>query len=324
MFELWGMEFGTPAWLLLAPVVFFVPWLSRQPRLAWSSFALSLAQPTLRQRLAWLPELLLSLALVALVVALARPQHVDRERVVEREGIDILMVLDTSGSMEEEDYTIGRRRVSRIAAAKQVIAEFIEGRPDDRIGLVVFGDVAFTQVPLTTDHRAMNAFLSLVDIGTAGKSTALGDAIAVACKHMKELVAPSKVVILVTDGRKTAGLDPLDAAAAASALGIKVYTIGMGAAGGRSGPFGMMSRGSDLDEPTLKEIARLTDAAYFRADDTKSLVEVYAKIDELEKSTAEVSEFVHRDERYHGPLWLGMVLLVLHQLLAQTWLRRLP
>jgi Ca-activated chloride channel family protein len=242
---------------------------------------------------------------VCLVLALARPQHVDRQRVVEREGIDILLVLDTSGSMKDDDYTVGRRRVSRLRAAKEVIGRFVEGRPDDRIGLVVFGDVAFTQVPLTTDHRAMKAFLEQVSIGMAGQSTAIGDAIAVAAQRMMSLDAPERVVILLTDGDSRTGMSPLEAAKAAAALDIKVYTIGMGSSGGGGGLLGgMLGRSSSLDESTLKAIAQTTGAQYFRADDTRSLEDVYATIDTLEKTTAEVQEFVHRDERYHGVLGL--------------------
>jgi len=319
-----GLEWGMPLALLLLPVVLVVPWLSRRPRLAWSALSIVHAPRSLRQALAWLPTALTSLGLACMVIALARPQHVDRQRVVEREGIDILLVLDTSGSMKADDYTVGRRRVSRLRAAKDVIGRFVDGRPDDRIGLVVFGDVAFTQVPLTTDHRAMRAFLDQVDIGMAGQSTAIGDAIAIAAQRMKALDAPERVVILLTDGDSRAGMSPREAAKAAAALDIKVYTIGMGSSGEGGMLGGLFGRTSSLDESTLKDIAQITGARYFRADDTRSLEAVYATIDDLEKTTAEVQEFVHRDERYHAFLAAGLALLMLQQLLAQTWLRRLP
>jgi Ca-activated chloride channel family protein len=322
-------DFGSPLVLLLLPVVLVLPWLRRRPRLAFSSLGAVRDGASLRLLLSPLPTALLSLALACLTVALARPWHVDRQRVVEREGIDILLVLDTSGSMEARDYTLNGREASRLAAAKEVIARFVEGRPDDRIGLVVFGEEAFTQVPLTSDQRAMGLFLTQVDIGMAGqRATAVGDAIAVASKHLKDLDAPSKVVILLTDGRSNAGqIEPLTAAEAARSLGIKVYTIGIGGTGGGGrGLLGLLGggRGSDLDEQTLQAIAKTTEARYFRADDTQTLERVYATIDELEKTTAEVSEFVHREERYAGWLVAGLVLLLVQQLLAQTWLRRLP
>ncbi|MBO83924.1 MAG: hypothetical protein CL927_01080, partial [Deltaproteobacteria bacterium] len=275
-----GMEWGTPLAFLLMPLVLVVPWWSRQPRLAWPSFALSQDRRTLRQSVAFLPSLLSSLGLACLIVALARPQLVDRQRVVEREGIDILLVLDTSGSMKADDYTVGRRRVTRLRAAKEVIGRFVDGRPDDRIGLVVFGDVAFTQVPLTTDQRAMRAFLDQVDIGMAGQSTAIGDAIAIAAQRMKALDAPERLVILLTDGDSRTGMDPREAAKAAAALDIKVYTIGMGSSGGGGIFGGMFGQGSSLDEETLKNIAQITNARYFRADDTRSLEAVYNTIDE--------------------------------------------
>lgn len=318
----------SPLWFLMLPVALGVPWLARRPRIPVSSLAALDAPRTLRATLAWLPQLLASLGLAALVVALARPVEVNRERVVEREGIDILLALDTSGSMEARDYTVGRSRVSRLVAAKEVIARFVQSRPDDRIGLVVFGEDAFTQVPLTTDARAMIALMSQVDIGLAGKrATAVGDAIAVAGKRLKDLEAPSKVIILLTDGQSNAGqVSPMDAAEAVGALGIRVYTIGIGGEGsGGGGFFGLLSAGrSELDERTLKAIAKETGGRYFRADDTQTLTKVYATIDELETTTAEVKEFVRTEERYQPWAWLGFGLLALQVLLAETLFRRLP
>ncbi len=321
------LELADPLWLLAAPLGLAAPLLARRPRLPWPAFALSSGRATLRQRLAPLPDLLTGLGLAALAVALARPQDVDRERIVEREGIDILLVLDTSGSMEAEDYTVGGRPSSRLAAARHVLARFVEGRPDDRIGLVVFGEEAFTHVPLTTDHRAMGAFIEQVELGMAGpRATAVGDAIAVAVQRLKGLDAPSRVVILLTDGQSNAGqLEPLDAARAAAALGVKVYTIGVGGVGGR-GLLGLLGGGGggDLDEPTLKAIADRTGAAYFRAADTDTLERVYETIDALERSTAEVTELVHTEERFRPWLVGGIGMLLVGQLLGQTALRRLP
>lgn len=321
-------EWMSPVWFCALPVALVVPWLARRPRVPVSSLAALAAPPSLRAALSWLPQALASLGLAALVVALARPVEINRERVVERDGIDIMLALDTSGSMEARDYTVGRSRVSRLVAAKEVIARFVQSRPDDRIGLVVFGEDAFTQVPLTTDARAMIALMSRVDIGLAGKrATAVGDALAVAGKRLKDLEAPSKVIILLTDGQSNAGqVSPSDAAHAVGALGIRVYTIGIGGEGsGGGGLFGLISSGrSDLDERTLKAIAQQTGGRYFRADDTQTLTEVYATIDALETSTAEVKEFVRTEERYQPWAWWGFGLLVLHLLLGETVFRRLP
>lgn len=322
------IEWATPWWFLALPVAVLAPWLTRSPRVAVSSLAAIRARPTLRSLLAFTPKLLGSVGLSLLVVALARPQEVNRERVIEREGIDIMLVLDTSGSMEARDYELGRRRASRLQAAKRVIGQFVRGRPDDRIGLVVFGEEAFTQVPLTTDARAMVALLSQVDIGLAGKrATAVGDAIAVAGQRLKDLDAPEKVVILLTDGQSNAGqVEPMQAAEAMAALGIRVYTIGIGGdGGGGGGLFGLMSVSrNDLDEQTLQAIAAATDARYFRADDTDTLVQVYETIDQLEKTTAEVKEFVQTEERFAPWLWAGLACLLAQLLLGETLFRRLP
>lgn len=321
-------EWGAPLWLVALPFAALAPWLHRRPRLAWGAVSAMRSAASWRTALAWLPNALGSLGLVLFVFALARPQQVDREQVVDQEGIDILLVLDTSGSMEQTDYSLSGRRASRLEVAKEVIAQFIEGRPNDRIGLVVFGEEAFTQVPLTMDHDALTGFLQQVDIGMAGeRATAVGDALAVAGKRLKELEAPSRVAILLTDGRNNAGqVTPLQAAEAAKALGIRVYTIGVGGTGGGGGGlFGFLSSGqSDLDERTLKAIASITDAQYFRAANTAALQEVYATIDQMEKSTAEVREFVHRQELYHRPLIWGLAALFVQLLLGETLLRRLP
>ncbi len=321
-------ELGAPLWLLALPLALIAPWLGRGGRLRWPALPASGVAHTPRTVLAWLPRFFGALGMAALVVALARPQLVDRQRVVESEGIDILLVLDVSGSMEAADYRLGGRSASRLDAAKEVIASFVEGRPDDRIGLVVFGEEAFTQVPLTLDHDGLVGFLGQVQIGVAGeRSTAIGDAIAVAGSRLADLEAESRVVILLTDGRNNAGqVEPLQAAEAAASLGIKVYTVGMGSSGGGGGVFGGLFRSGrgDLDERTLKAIAKLTDAQYFRAQDTTSLADVYDTIDALETTTAEVQEFVHTEERYHAWVGAGLVLLFLQLLLGETWLRRLP
>lgn len=320
------LEWATPLWFLALPLAVAAPWAGRNPRLAWPSLASVRTAATWRSVLAPLPRVGLSLSLALLVVALARPQQVDREQQVESDGIDILLVLDTSGSMEQADYSSGGRRTSRLEVAKEVMARFIEGRPHDRIGLVVFGEEAFTQVPLTLDHDSMLKFLSQVEIGMAGeRSTAVGDGLAVASKRLKELDAPSRVVILLTDGRNNAGqIAPMQAAQAARALGVRVYTIGVGSDGGARGPFGLFGGGSDLDERSLQAIARVTEGQYFRAANSAALEKVYETIDQLEKSTARVKEYVHREEMFRPVALAGLIGLVLSALLGETLLRRLP
>lgn len=321
------LELGAPLWLLLLPVS-LVPLLARWPRAAFSSLSLLSPRVSLRVRLARLPDLLAAAGIALLVLALAQPQLVDRELVVERDGIDIMLVLDTSGSMETVDYVFSGKEVNRLFVAREVIADFVEGRPEDRVGLVIFGEEALTSVPLTLDQGGMAAYLRQIQIGMAGaRATVIGDAIAVAAQRLDALEAPSKIMVLVSDGANHGGsLMPLDAAEAAAALGIRIYTVGIGTAGGGRGLLGrMLSRGNDeLDEETLKAIAEMSGGEYFYAKDTRALRQVYATIDQLEKTTAEVSEYVHREERYHLPAALGVLLLALSALLSETWLRRLP
>lgn len=321
------IEWANPWALLLLPLALWLPWRGGGPRLPWPSVAALQARGGPRLWLAPLPPLLGAAGLCLLVAALARPQLVNRERIVEHEGIDIMLVLDTSGSMDAEDYTLSGRGVTRLRVAKEVIADFAAGRPDDRIGLVVFGEEAFTQVPLTLDKDALVSILSQVELGVAGRrATAIGDAMAVAGARLKDLDAPEKLMILLTDGSNNAGqVSPLEAAEALRALGVKVYTVGIGTVGGGGGLRGLFGgRGGDLDEDTLRAIATTTKAAYFRADSTQALREVYATIDQLEKSTAEVEEHVDTEERFHPWLAGDLLLLGLQLLLGETWLRRLP
>ena len=323
------LELASPWWLLGLPVAAVLPFLGRGIPIKVASLAAVSHARTLRYWMGFLPPALAAIGLMAITVALARPQLVDRERVLEREGIDIQIVLDTSGSMEAEDFVIGGRRANRLVVSKAVIAQFIEGRPDDRVGLVIFGEEAFTQVPLTLDHGAVVSMLSQVEIGMAGaRATAIGDAIAVAGRPLKALAAESRVMILLTDGHSNAGhVDPVVAAKAADSLGVRIYTIGVGSKdGGRSGGLlGLFrSRGSDLDEPMLRDIAAQTGARYFRAADTSALADVYATIDALEKTTAETKTYVHREERFSAFAVFGLFLLFLSTVLAETRLRRLP
>jgi Ca-activated chloride channel family protein len=262
------------------------------------------------------------LGLLLLVIAMARPRLIHREVMLESEGLDIMVAVDTSGSMDAKDLVRRSRTTSRLDVAKSVIAEFVEGRPYDRIGVVTFGEEAFTHIPLTLDHDTLTAVLRHVEVGMAGaQGTAVGSAVAVASKRMKELEAPSKVVILITDGQSNAGrISPEQAAQAAAALNIRVYTIGVGGNGG--GFFGMMSEG--IDEETLRLIAELTDAKYYRAMDSDSLKQVFSAIDELEPSPAEVEEIVHHSELYRKFLGPSLLLLLLDLLMSMTIFRRWP
>jgi Ca-activated chloride channel family protein len=314
------IEWASPwAFALLVPVVLLAlqPRLTGRNRLAVARLDPGSARWTPRSVLAWVPDVARLVGLALLVVALARPQITRRDVVQTQDGLDIMLAIDTSGSMRSTDLSTRARSMSRLEAAKGAVAEFVKARPYDRIGLVVFGEEAFTHVPLTLDHDTLIDVLDTVQLGTAGAgATSVGRAIAIATKRMKDLPAPSRIVVLLTDGRDNVmDPEPLVAAQWAADLGIRVYTIGVGQYGGfRDG----------IDEETLGAIARTTDARYFRATTLKGLEDVYVAIDELETSPAQVREQVDEEELYRRAAVPGAALLLLSLVLGTTWLRRGP
>jgi len=316
------MEWGSHwAFWLLIPVALLplqARWTGRN-RLAVPADHAAERGVSVRVLLAWLPEALWIGGLALLVLALARPQITHRDVVVQQNGLDILLAIDTSGSMDAPDFSMGVVPVSRLEVAKGAMSEFVSARTYDRIGLVVFGADAFTFVPLTLDHDTLTRALQHVQIGMAGRSaTAIGSAIAVAGRRMEQVKAPSKIVILLTDGRNNVERpDPLQAANALAALGIRVYTIGIGSGAARYGT-------DAIDEPTLKKIAEVTGGRYFRATTSRGLEQVYDTIDELEKSPAKVKKLVKHEELFRRYLVPGAALLVLQVLLSATFLRRGP
>ncbi len=316
------MALASPLWLLALPVALLLPWLLRGPALPVAALSVVRTPDTWRTRLRHLPPMLGALGLGLLVLALARPQEIETQRRVVREGVDIILALDTSGSMSARAGRDG----SRLEIARAAIASFIDGRPDDRIGLVVFGEDAHAAAPLTLDHDALRGLLDEIRIGVAGRgATAIGDAIAIAGRRLDARASPGRVLVLLTDGRNNAGqLSPLRAAQAARTLGIRVHTIGFSAAEGAGGGlFGAPGR-SDLDASTLREIARITGGRSFQAADAAALSGVYAQIDALEKSPAEIREHVRRSERFRPVLLASIALLLCQAVLGQSWLRRLP
>lgn len=270
-------------------------------------------------------------AVSLLIIALARPQAGHKQTEVLSEGVDILLTIDTSGSMRAIDFMLANRQVTRLDAVKAVVSDFIQKRPGDRLGMVVFGEEAFTQAPLTLDHDLLQTLLKDLTIGMAGDATAIGSAIGVSVNRLKDLKAKSKVVVLLTDGQNTAGdLAPDQAAEAAATFGVKIYTIGVGSEG--PAPFLVdtifgqrtVYQQADLDEPTLRKIADVTHARYFRAKDTTELLQIYGEIDRLEKSEAKVKEYMEYEERFHWFLIPGLLLLAAEIFLTRTWLRKIP
>jgi Ca-activated chloride channel family protein len=263
------------------------------------------------------------LALVALIIALARPQSSSSGQNVTIEGIDIVISLDVSGSMLARDL-----QPDRLEASKIVAADFIKGRPSDRMGLVIFSGETFTQVPLTTDHAILLNMFSGIKSGMIEDGTAIGDGLATAVTRLKDSKAISKVVILLTDGVNNAGaVDPLTAAEIAKVFGIRVYTIGVGTYGTApypvQTPFGIQLRDMqvEIDEPLLQNIAQKTDGRYFRATSNQKLAEIYQEIDKLERSKIDVTEFKRKHEEYLPLALLALGLLLLEFLLRNTWFR---
>ncbi len=279
---------------------------------------------SVRRIFAWVPGVLELAGLTLLVLALARPQTTETDTVVDSEGLDIMLAMDTSGSMRESDLRYGGVTSDRLSVSKAVVEEFIEGRPHDRIGVVTFGEQAFTLAPLTLDHSTLTQLLSGVQIGIAGaQGTAIGTALAVSAKRLKDLDAPDRVIILLTDGRNNAGrVAPMEAAEAAAALGIRIYAVGVGERAG--GLRQLLIRSEGIDEQGLSALAEVTGGKFFHATSGATLRDIYATIDELEPSPAEVRQLVDRQERFRWFALPGLCLLSLQLLLGGTWMRRGP
>jgi len=266
------------------------------------------------------------LSLAFLIMALARPQSSNSWSNVTTEGIDIVIALDISSSMLAMDF-----QPNRIEAAKDVATQFIMGRPNDKIGLVIFSGESFTQCPLTTDHATVINLFRNIESGMIEDGTAIGNGLATAVSRLKESTAISKVIILLTDGVNNRGeIAPVTAAELAKTFGIRVYTVGIGTIGTApypvQTPFGVQVQDMkvDIDEPTLQKIAETTDGKYFRATNNKTLTEIYKEIDKLEKSKIDVKEYSKKEEEYFKYALAGALLLVLGLFLKSTIFRTIP
>ncbi len=261
----------------------------------------------------WIRVALLVLAWAALVTAAARPQTFAEPLGVPVTGRDLLMGIDISGSMRETDLYAGNTRATRMAVVKQVAQDFVARRTGDRIGLIMFGSQAYVQTPLTYDHKTVQHFLSEATVGLAGRSTAIGDAIGLGVKRLRERPDASRVLILLTDGANSAGVvEPLEAAGVAAQSGIRIYAIGVGSerTGPTFGSFGTQQR-SELDEQTLQAISDVTGGQYFRARNQQELANIYREIDRLEPTEQDAQEFRPLDELFAWPLALALLLNLL-------------
>ncbi len=331
------MLFKTP-WILFflpvtAGIIFFFKRRQKISSVKFSSLSLlPSALASLKTRSLHLPFILRILTIILFFIALAGPRSVKEETIHKTEGIDIVLALDASGSMAAEDFVINGERTNRLDVIKQVVKDFINERPSDRVGLVTFGALAYTVCPLTTDHVWLKDNLERINLGVVEDGTAIGSGIASSVGRLKKSTAKSKVIILLTDGINNTGkIDPLTAAQTAKSFGIKIYTIGAGSEG--YVPFPMTDffghkvyrqERLEIDEKTLQKIADSTFGRYFRATDTESLKQIYSEINKLEKTKIEEIGFREYKELFPYVLTAALVLLILELLLSHTLLIRVP
>ena len=328
------MVFANPNYLyLLLLLIPLIAWYIYKLRKSQASLQVSSAEAfeapgaiLWRVYLRHAPFVLRMLAIAVLIVVLARPQSTNSWQNSTTEGIDIVMAIDISTSMLAEDL-----KPNRLEAAKDVAASFINGRPNDNIGLVVFAAESFTQCPLTTDHGVLLNLFKDIQPGIIQDGTAIGVGLANAVSRIKDSQAKSKVIILLTDGVNNTGeVAPVTAAEIAKTFGIRVYTIGVGTQGEAPYPiptaFGVQYQNIpvEIDEQVLKQIASTTGGQYFRATDNASLKEIYSEIDQMEKTKISVQEFSKKQEEYKNWALLVFALLLVEVLLRNTVLRNIP
>ncbi len=328
------MRFANPLFILLLVPVAAAAWYyfererKKKAALLFSDFrifkGLGNFSSNKRQLLFWLRLI----ALVLLVFAIARPQSGLRTEEISTKGIDIVLCMDTSGSMKAEDL-----KPSRLQVAKSVASDFVKGRRNDRLGIVVFSAVSLLQCPLTSDYGAVIDFMKSVEIGmTQTDGTAIGNALATSVDRLKDSKAKSKIIILLTDGRNNMGeVDPVTAAKLATAFNIKIYTIGVGTEGEAPFPVEDPMFGKryvyikeDLDEGTLRAIAETTEGLYFRATTAEALKEIYKQIDKMEKTEIKGIEYTEYTDHYLPLLVIALLAFMAELILNNTLLRKLP
>ncbi len=325
-----GIEFAHPFffWLLLI-IPATVAWYIWREKMLYGNIGVSAVKGFALPAKTWLPRfrhtgiVLRCLALIALIIALARPQSSLSWQNSTTEGIDIIIASDISGSMLAEDF-----KPNRLEAGKQIAIDFIKARPDDRIGLVIFSGEAFTQCPLTIDHDVLINLYTDIKNGMIDDGTAIGMGLATAVNRLKESTSKSKVIILLTDGSNNMGsIPPLTAAEIAKQFGIRVYTVGIGTHGVAPYPFqtpnGIVYQNIpvDVDEGTLTQIANVTGGKYFRATNNATLKNIYERIDKLEKAKIDVTQYHKKTELYLPLALLALMLLLLEFILKNTVFR---
>jgi Ca-activated chloride channel homolog len=331
------IRFLSPEWLwLLALVPVLALWRGRRGAVAaveYSNTQLmrAVARETRSRSGAWLTSIKM-LVLALLIFGMARPQTGSTTVQTQASGIDIMLLLDVSGSMRSLDFRLEGHPISRVDVVKSVVANFIEQRPDDRIGLTIFAGAPYLISPVTLDHDWLLQNLDRVQIGTTEDGTAIGSGIAAGLNRLRDQAAKSKIIVLLTDGQNNTGrISPLTAAQAARALGIRVYTIGIGVRGEAPFPvtdsFGnqrIVMEKVDIDEVTLQKIAATTGAQFYRATNTEALTRIYADIDRLEKTTRTVKSYERWQELFSWFLVPALLLLCVGVVLEQTLWRRVP
>jgi len=332
------MTFAHPYFLLLLLLLPLLAWLKGRrgssPAFLYSSVKLVEGLTGVRRsRAGAFLAALRWLVLALCILALAQPRLANSHTEVKASGVDIVAALDLSGSMISEDFVVRGDRVNRFNMARSVLKSFVDKRPNDRIGLVVFAKQAFIAAPLTLDHDYLQENLDRLEIGTINSdATAIGDALVTAVNQLRELKSKSKIVILATDGQNNSGrIDPLMAADAAEALGVKIYTVGIGEQGTAPMPVfmggqkvGYQNVPVDVDEETLTKIADKTGGKYYRADNAEKFQKIYAEIDKLEKTEAVINKYTEFKELFPWLVSCGLALLLLEAALGQTVFRRLP
>jgi Ca-activated chloride channel family protein len=339
-----ALEFREPFWLLslVLAIPVYLGLRRSVGRLRFSSMrALPPHASTWRSRLSSLPDIAMAAGTAALALALAGPRVGDRASKVQKQGIAIMMVVDTSGSMRALDLSDGKHERTRLDAIKDVFRDFmlggqgLGGRANDVIGVVTFARYADTRAPLTLDHASLESVLKTIEIVSDENEdgTAMGDGLALALERLRESKAQSKIAILLTDGVQNAGqTDPVPAAELARTLGVKVYSIGAGTNGFApvrvvdplTGRPTLASVPVEIDESTLKAVSEKTQGRYFRATDGETLRRIYQEIDRLERTQFEEERYLQYREFYPAATVIGLVLLVLGALAGATLLRRLP